>query len=134
MKGTIVLTAETSIATGNAGAYLARLCEHLSKLSSASRLPGHGPRLHAGGGQPPAVLHIEHTQTAGTITLAGGRLTLAATHSQLAVRAEASSQQNLQRIQEMITARLLKFSRRREHLDIRWSPGPDSASRRQAAG
>jgi hypothetical protein len=129
-----VLSAETSIATSNGSAYLTRLCQHLSKLSSRSRLTAHSPRMHAGGGQPPAALHIEHTQTTGTITMAWGRLTLTATDSRLALRAEADSQQNLQRIEEMTTGRLLKFSRRHEHLDIQWSPGPEPASRTQAAG
>jgi hypothetical protein len=121
-----MLTADTTIASGNAVAYLTRLCGHLSKLSSLGPRPGHSPRLHAGRGQPPAVLHIEHTQTTATITLTWGCLSLAATPAQLAVRAEADTEQNLRRIEEMITARLLKFSRRRENLDIRWNPGPGS--------
>jgi hypothetical protein len=126
--------AETSITTGNAAAYLTRLCGHLSKLNSPGRLPGPGPHLHAGGSRPPAVVHIEYTQTAETVILAWGRLAVTATPGQLAVRAEAGSQENLQRIQDMITARLLKFSRRREHLDIQWRPGPDAATRTEAAG
>jgi len=61
-------------------------------------------------------------------------LTLTATDSSLAVRAEASSEQNLRRIEEMTTGRLLKFSRRHEHLDIQWNPGPDTLNKALEAG
>jgi len=37
----------------------------------------------------------------------------------LAVRAEAADQENLRRIQELLTARLQKFGRR-EHLTVTW--------------
>jgi hypothetical protein len=113
-------SAETRIRTPNAAGYLARLCGHLSKLST-SRFPAHGPRMHAGGGQPPAVLHAEHTHDAGTITLSWGQLTLRAAADELTIRANADNQENLQRIQDMTANRLTKFARR-EHLDIQWSP------------
>jgi hypothetical protein len=37
----------------------------------------------------------------------------------LAVRAEAADQENLRRIQDLLTARLQKFGRR-EHLTVNW--------------
>jgi hypothetical protein len=115
-----VPSAETHIRTTNAAGYLARLCGHLSKLGSTSRFPGHGPRLHARGGQPPAVLHVEHTHDTGTIILSWGQLTLRAAADELTIRAGADSQENLQRIQDMTADRLAKFGRR-EHLDIQWT-------------
>jgi hypothetical protein len=114
-------SAETRIRTANAAAYLARLCGHLGKLASTNRFPGHSPRLHARGGQPPAVLHAEHTHDAGTVTLSWGQLTLRAAADELTIRADSGSQENLQRIQNMTAARLAKFGRR-EHLDIDWTP------------
>jgi hypothetical protein len=75
--------------------------------------------MHAGG-QPPAVLHVEHTADAGTITLAWGQLTLRATARELVIRADAASEDDLRRIQDMTAGRLLKFGRR-EDLDVRWT-------------
>jgi hypothetical protein len=113
-------SAETRIQTGNAAAYLARLCGHLGKLAAPRRFPGHCPRSHAGGA-PPQVLHVEHTGDAGTITMSWGQLTLRATAGELMIRADAASQEDLNRIQDMAAGRLAKFGRR-EDLDIRWTP------------
>ena len=118
-------SAETRIKTENACAYLGRLCEHLAKLAAPGRFPGHGPRLHAGGA-PPTVLQVEHTADAGTITLGWGQLTLRATAGELMIRADASSQEDLDRIQDMAAGRLLKFGRR-EDLDIQWTATAGSA-------
>ena len=126
-------SAQTHIRTGNAAAYLTRLCGHLAKLAPARRLlPAHGPRLHAGG-QPPAVLHAEHTSDTGTITLTWGQLSLHAAPEELTIRADAGSQEDLQRIQDMTTSRLLKFGRR-EHLDIQWTPINGTASQPHQPG
>jgi hypothetical protein len=119
-------SAETTIRTPNAAAYLDRLCGHLDKLAAPRRFPGHSPRMHAGG-QPPAVVHVEHTADAGTITLAWGQLTLRATAAELTIRADAASGEDLQRIQDMTAGRLLKFGRR-EHLGIQWTAVADTAS------
>jgi hypothetical protein len=128
-----VPSAETRIRTANAAGYLARLCGHLSKLASASRFPRHGPRLHARGGQPPVVLHAEHTHDAGTITLSWGQLALGAAADELTIRASADNQENLQRIQDMTADRLTKFGRR-EHLDIQWTPIAGTAGESQQPG
>ena len=100
-------SAETLIKTENAATYLTRLCGHLGKLAAPRRFPGHAPRSHAGG-QPPAVLHVEHTA------------------GELMIRADAASQEDLRRLQDMTAGRLLKFGRR-EHLDIEWTAVPDTA-------
>jgi hypothetical protein len=128
-----VPSAETRIPTAKAAGYLARVCGHLSKLAANSRFPRHGPRLHARGGQPPAVLHAEHTHDTGTITLSWGQLTLHASADQLTIRASADSQENLRRIQDMTAVRLAKFGRR-EHLDIRWTPIAGTADEPQQPG
>ena len=122
-------SAETRIKTANAEGYLARLCGHLSKLGQASWFPGHGPRMHARGGRP-AVLQAEHTRDAGTITLSWGQLTLRAAADERTSRADADTQENLQRIQEMTAARLTVFSRR-EHLGIQWTPVAGTADEPQ---
>jgi hypothetical protein len=128
-----VPSAETRIRTANAAAYLARLCGHLAKLAPAGRLPRHGPRLHTSGGQPPAVLHAEHTRDTGTITLSWGQLTLHAAAGELTIRASAGNQENLQHIQDMTAGRLARFARR-EHLDIQWTPVADTAGEPRQPG
>ena len=125
-------SAQTRVRTQNAAAYLARLCGHLAKLTSPRRFPGHGSQPHAGS-QPPAVLNAEHTRDAGTITLTWGQLTLHATADELTIRADAGSQENLHRIQDMTAGRLHKFGRR-EHLDIQWTPVTGPASGQQPPG
>jgi hypothetical protein len=127
-----VPSAETRIKTANAADYLARLCGHLGKLAATSRFPGHGPRMHARGGQP-AVLQAEHTRDAGTISLSWGQLTLRAAADELTIHATADSQEDLQRMQEMTAARLAKFARR-EHLDIRWTPVTGTTGEPQQPG
>jgi hypothetical protein len=82
--------------------------------------------MHAGG-QPPAVLHVEHTADAGTITLAWGQLRLRATARELVIRADAATEDDLRRIQDMTAGRLLKFGRR-ENLDIGWTAVADTES------
>jgi hypothetical protein len=127
-----VPSAQARIRTPNAAAYLARLCGHLAKLASPRRFPGHGLQLHAGG-QPPAVLHTEHTRDAGTITLTWGQLTLHATADELTIRADAGTQENLHRIQDMTAGRLHKFGHR-ERLDIQWTAVTGTASGQQQPG
>lgn len=126
-------SAQGRIQTPSAAAYLARLCGHLSKLAGASRFPGHGPRMHTSGGQPPAVLHAEHTHDTGTITLSCGQLTLRATTDELTINAAADSQENLRRMQDMTAGRLAKFGRR-EHLGIQWTPIADNADEPRQPG
>ena len=125
-------SAQTRIRTPNAAAYRNRLCGHLAQLASPRLLPGHGPRLHAGG-QPHAVPHAGHARDAGTITLTWGQLTLHATVDELTIRADAGSQENLQRIQDMTTSRLRKFGRR-EHLDVQWTPVTNTPGGQQQPG
>jgi hypothetical protein len=122
-------SAQARIQTPNAAAYLARLCGHLTKLTSSRRFPGLGPHLHAGS-QPPAVLHAEHSGDAGAITMSRGRLALHASAGELTVRADADTPEDLQRIQDMTASRLARFGRR-EHLDIQWTPLAGTASDQQ---
>jgi hypothetical protein len=131
--GSTVPSAESRIRTANAAGYLARLCDHLSKLGTPSRFPGHGPRLHARGGQMPAVLQAEHTHDTGTVTLSWGQLALRASADELTIRASAGSRENLRRIQDMTAGRLARFGRR-EHLDIQWTPLADTADEPQQPG
>src|SRR5215470_16807895 len=112
-----MLTAEADITTEHAARYLARLCGHLGKMGAA----GHRHRRpsHAGGDAPPEVRRAECSQTEGTVSLNWGQWTMRARPGLLVIRAEAADEENLRRIQDLLTARLEKFGRR-EHLTVSW--------------
>ena len=125
--GCRTLTAEAVIQTANPAEYIARPCRHASQMSAHATQPGrhlrHRPRGPRGGDAPPEVRHAEWSDTEGTVTLNWGRWSLQAAGRTLAVRAEAADEQNLQRIQDLLTARLTSFGRR-EHLTVNWQRPP----------
>jgi hypothetical protein len=113
--------AEAEVQTRDPGRYLVRLCQHAGKMR---RRLGHQPRRHSGGGAPPDVHHTEWSDTSGILILSLGRCTLRAADGVLKIRAEASSQDSLAQIQELITKRLEGFGRR-ERLAVTWQTAPD---------
>jgi hypothetical protein len=112
--------AEARVPTENASRYLSRLCRHAGKMGG---LRGHRPRSHAGGGAAPEIRHAESSDTSGTLIMNWGQCTLRVADGVLTLRAEASDQDSLTRITELIAARLEKFGRR-EHLAVTWQPVP----------
>jgi hypothetical protein len=116
-----MLTAEARIDTDRPGRYLAQLCRHAGQMGGHMR---HRPRTHDGGDAPPEVQHVECSDTYGIISLNWGTWTMQASPDTLTVRAEAADEENLRRIQDLVTARLGKFGRR-DHLTVIWQrPGP----------
>lgn len=113
--------AEAQIHTRDASRYLIRLCRHAGKMRS--RL-GHEPRRHTGGGTPPEIRTAEWSETSGSLILSLGRCSLRAADGMLTIRAEASSAQDLEQIQDLIARRLEGFGRR-ERLTVTWQPAPD---------
>jgi len=65
------------------------------------------------------VQHVEWSDTDGTLTFSCGRSTMQAGPDTLMVRAEATNEENLQRIQHLIT-RNLERSGRRDQLKVNW--------------
>ena len=112
-------TAEADIQTDHAARYLERVCGHAGKMGPAGHRLGHRPPSHARGGGPPEVRYVECSGTEGTVSLNCGQWTMRALPGLLAVRVEAADEQSLQRIQDLLTARLEKFGRR-EHLPVNW--------------
>ena len=112
-------TTEADIKTEHAASYLARLCGHVGKMGTAGHRLGHRRPSHASGDAPPEVRRVECSATEGTVSLDWGQWTMRAFPGRLAVRAEAADQENLLRIQDLLTARLQKFGRR-EHLTVTW--------------
>jgi hypothetical protein len=113
-----MLTSEAAVETEHPGRYLTQLCKHASEMGG-NRL--HRPRSHAGGGEPPEMRGAEWSGTEGTVTLNWGRWTMHAAPGTLTLRAEADSEENLRRIQDLVTARLEKIGRR-DRLTVNWQP------------
>jgi hypothetical protein len=119
-----MLTAEATVNTEHPNRYLVQLGTHASKMSQ--HLP-HRPRSHARGDEPPEMQHAEWTDTSGVVTLSWGQWTMHATPGTLTLRLEASSEENLRRIQDLVTARLEKVGRR-DHLTVNWHRTPAPAA------
>jgi hypothetical protein len=112
-----MLTAEAVIRTEQPERYVARLGKHAAKMGGHAFLP----RAHGRGHAPPEVRHAEWTATSGTVRLDWGGWTMQAEPGALRLRAEAADEAGLRRIQDMLTVRLERFSRR-EHLTVTWQP------------
>src|SRR6266498_4632290 len=111
-------TAEATVATDRASRYLVQRCRHASQVGrhQLNRAPAHAsPAQH----EIPAKLATEWSESDGPISVAGATCTLRATPDALLLHAEADDDDNLLRLQEMITKNLARFSRR-EPLVVRW--------------
>ncbi|WP_051833915.1 DUF2218 domain-containing protein [Streptomyces sp. NRRL S-646] len=118
-------TAEAHIPTERASRYLLQFCRHLGQMSRMRHQP---PTRHGDGETPPAVQHVDHSDTRGVIHFDEGRFTLQATSDTLSLRIDADNEDTLQRLQNGITARLEKIGRR-DQLTVAWQrhptpPGP----------
>ncbi|MBF9066448.1 DUF2218 domain-containing protein [Streptacidiphilus fuscans] len=109
-------TAEARLATERASRYLVQLCRHLSQMARMSHRPRGG---HDADRMPPAVQHVDWTDTHGTVRFAHGQWTLEATPDQLTLRVDAGDEEALQRLQDGITARIEKIGRR-DGLQVHW--------------
>jgi len=117
--------AEADIPTEHAASYLTRLCDHIGKMGQAGHRLPHRRAAHGRGG-PPEIRHVERGATEAAVTLNWGQWTMRARPGLLAVRAEAADEENLRRIQDLLTTRLENFGRR-EHLTVTWRTAPAEA-------
>ena len=67
----------------------------------------------------PKVKHAEWSETRGSIDFGWGRCTLQANGALLTLRAEAADEEDLQRVQDIITRDIERFGSR-EHLKVSW--------------
>jgi hypothetical protein len=114
-----MLTAQADIQTEHAARYLTRLAGHASKMGKAGHRLGHRRPSHGPADGPPEVRHVQRSENEGTVSLNWGQWTMRALPGLLAIRAEAADEENLKRIQDLLTARLQNFGRR-EHLTVSW--------------
>jgi hypothetical protein len=115
-----MLTAEGAIETPRAARYLAQFGKHAGAMARSS---GHGMPMH--GGNPLARgevnLHVEHGADEVVVTFdPWGSATLRAQDDRLTVRVAATDQQNLHRIQEILSRNFERFGRR-DHLTLTWT-------------
>jgi hypothetical protein len=118
-----MLTAEARVQTEQPARYLIQLCQHVSKMGGHLR---HRPRSHDSDSGPPEIRHAEWSEKDGIVTLDFGQWTMHATPGELRIRAEADSEENLRRIQDLVTARLEKIGRR-DRLTVNWQAAETSA-------
>lgn len=127
-----MLTAEARVETERSSRYLDQLCRHAQQMG---RHPHYrqGARGGADTHRRPAVHHVEWTDTDGTVRLSLGRWTLRATPDALVMRAEAATEEDLQRMRDLIAARVEKIGRR-DHLTVAWRQPPEAPSTLPGAG
>lgn len=114
-----MLTAEARVETDRASRYLDQLCRHTQQMGQH---PHYGSRAHGGGSRthrPPEVHDVEWSETRGTVRLSLGQWVLQAIPEALVLRVEAADEDDLQRMQDLIAARLEKIGRR-DHLSVSW--------------
>ena len=110
--------ADAVVDTPRAARYLDQLCRHADRMS---RMPGHGPRAHAGGAPPPKVRRVEWADDRGTISFEGAECVLQADQQSLTLSLDAADDATLRRIQTMLAHRLETIGRRDE-LRVSWTP------------
>jgi hypothetical protein len=110
-----MLTTEAHVETESATRYLAQICRHFSNLRRhESRYEAQAP--------PDMHVHVEWSDTRGTITFAWGRCILEATPNALTLSVEAADEDNLQRVQDLVGEHLERFGSR-DQLKVNWQPG-----------
>ena len=117
-----MLTAEACIATERPSRYLVQLCKH---FDNKGRNLGHRPRTHALPEVRPDQIQVEWTESEGTLRLPWGQCTLQAVPGTLRVHVEADDQENLGRLQDLVTTHIGRFSRR-DPLRVEWQPSEAS--------
>jgi hypothetical protein len=114
-------TAEAQVRTDRPSRYLVQLCRHANQLGRHrfARLPAHVTDDPEARHDMPANVEAEWSDSHGVVRADGGNCTLQATPDTLILRLEADDEENLRRLQDMITRNLTRFSRR-DPLTVDW--------------
>jgi hypothetical protein len=120
-----MLIAEARVETERSSRYLVQLCRHVDKAAQVR------PQMQA---------HVEWSDDRGVISFSWGRCTLQAAPGLLTLRAEASDEEGLRRIENRVADRLERFGRR-DQLTVTWTPphgaeeqSAETATRRRRGG
>ncbi|MFI5881305.1 DUF2218 domain-containing protein [Streptomyces sp. NPDC051554] len=111
-----MLTAEARILTDRPSRYLVQLCKH---FANKGRHLTHRPRTHTLPELRPDQIQVEWTDSYGTLRLPWGQCTLQALPGTLRVHVEADGQENLERLQDLVSTHIGRFSRR-DPLRVEW--------------
>ncbi len=111
-------SAEAKVATERPSRYLVQLCRHFSHKGRHLR---HGPGTRHSGrpGMPADQVQVEWSDTHGIVDFGWGRCTMQATPDTLTLRAEATNEDDLHRVQDLLAGHLDRFSRR-DQLKLTW--------------
>lgn len=117
-----MLTSEATVTVDRPGRYLAQFCRHaaaMGRTGGGHRSPGHAGRAALARGE--LQIHSEHTETHGVVTISPwGRCTLhATTDTTLVLRVDATDQDAMLRLRDIVTRDLERFGRR-EGLTVSW--------------
>jgi hypothetical protein len=114
------------IPTERASRYLTQFCKHADAMASEV----HRPRMHLHGvlARRDVGVSADWTETRGTVTFSPwGRCTLDATADTLALRIDATDDDGLDRIRDIVTRDLQRFSSRAP-LTVTWQPSHTAGS------
>lgn len=109
---------EARIETERASRYLVQFCKHAAALGGG----GHTPRMHQHGAMTHREVQVdaEWSDARGTVAFTPwGRCTLTADPHTLTLRIEATGEDGLHQIRDVITRDLERFSRR-DPLTVTW--------------
>lgn len=116
---------EAQIETERPSRYLVQFCKHAEAMGRS-----HGPRAHLGGMLATGELRVnaEWSDTDGTVTFTPwGQCTMRAEENTLSVRIEATDEENLRQIQDIVTRDFTRFSQR-DPLTVNWRPAEETGS------
>ncbi|MGI5451776.1 DUF2218 domain-containing protein [Streptomyces sp. CA-249302] len=118
-----MFTAEAHVETERPSRYLVQLCKHFD--NKGRHLGGHRPRNHGTGDPQPSTevrpdqIHVEWTDSQGTVRLPWGTCTLRTAPGELVLRAQSPDEEGLRRVQDLVTSHITRFSRR-DPLKVDW--------------
>ncbi|WP_089100209.1 DUF2218 domain-containing protein [Streptomyces hyaluromycini] len=121
--------AEAHVPTDRPSRYLVQLCKH---FSNKGRHLGHRPRSHHNGADEtasaarhkpldiaPDQIRVEWSDTHGRVTLPTGECELRAAEGELVLRVETDTDEDLRKLQDLLTTHIGRFGRRDE-LRVEW--------------
>jgi hypothetical protein len=114
-----MLIAEATVETERPSRYLVQFCKHAAAMGGGQ---GHGPRVHLRAmlGRREVRVAAEWSETRGVVTFdPWGRCTVTAAVGTLTLRVDATDEDGLGRIQDVITRDFNRFGRR-ERLTVAW--------------
>lgn len=120
-----MLTTEAHVETERASRYLVQLCRHFDHVIGPGRredvVEQHARASNRAEAHPELRAHVQWSETHGLVRFDWGRCTMEAGPDALTLRAEATDEEGLQRVQGLVAEHLERFGER-DHLKVSWQP------------